>query len=172
MLYMRSLCAASRECTPHELMTATDAIFNMIHVDVGARDDGGAVIMNEGTLSSYLSKNGLAMDKAEACVAAAATAEVKALLKSNTSEALEFGAFGSPYIVITGHGNTSHADEILVFGSDRFEQVAWALRKPWFGPESVTLARIRACPTITQPHLLLRDSKTLPPQRYDCEFIV
>ena len=110
----------------------------MIHTDESARDEDGAVTMDAETLSERLS-SALSNDraKAEACIAAANTPEVKELLKKNTGEALERGAFGSPFMVISGHGreDAGAPEEMIVFGSDRFEQVAWAIRRPWLGPD-------------------------------------
>lgn len=138
MLYMRTLCAVSRDCSEEELAAASASVFDMIHTDVSARDASGAVVMDESTLAKRLALAlGNDAAKAESCVAAASSAEVKKLLKANTSEALELGAFGAPYMVISGHEREASGapEEMLVFGSDRFEQVAWAIRRPWLGPD-------------------------------------
>ena len=117
-----------------ELATASASVFEMIHTDASARDASGAVVMDESTLAKRLAVAlGNDTAKAESCVAAASSAEVKELLKTNTSEALELGAFGAPYMVISGASGAP--EEMLVFGSDRFEQVAWAIRRPWLGPD-------------------------------------
>eukprot|EP00587_Corethron_hystrix_P010054 CAMPEP_0113301778 /NCGR_PEP_ID=MMETSP0010_2-20120614/2863_1 /TAXON_ID=216773 ORGANISM="Corethron hystrix, Strain 308" /NCGR_SAMPLE_ID=MMETSP0010_2 /ASSEMBLY_ACC=CAM_ASM_000155 /LENGTH=236 /DNA_ID=CAMNT_0000155453 /DNA_START=181 /DNA_END=888 /DNA_ORIENTATION=+ /assembly_acc=CAM_ASM_000155 len=131
-VYMRTLCAVSRDCTNEELFASTCAIFNMIHVDVEARDADGAVRMDESTLSKRLSGI-LSKDKAESCVAAVNSPDIKELLKKNTTEALDYGAFGAPYMVVSGHGRETAGggEDMVVFGSDRFEQLAWAIRRPW-----------------------------------------
>ena len=49
---------------------------------------------------------------------------VKDLLKSTTSEAVEKGAFGLPYIVINKGKDHLGIDDDTYFGSDRFEVMA------------------------------------------------
>ena len=49
---------------------------------------------------------------------------VKDLLKTTTSEAVEKGAFGLPYIVINKGKDHLGIDDDTYFGSDRFEVMA------------------------------------------------
>jgi len=68
----------------------------------------------------------------------------KALLKANTAEAVELGVYGSPALLVdrTYQGSSAGVDTairgeggMLIFGSDRFEQLAFLCDKPWFGPD-------------------------------------
>ena len=45
------------------------------------------------------------------------------------------GMYGAPFFAITDHNIASQPEEMIAFGSDRFEQIAFALDKPWFGPD-------------------------------------
>ena len=57
--------------------------------------------------------------------------ECKRTLRSNTEEAIKLGAFGFPYIHL--HGDDIPEDCRFWFGTDRLEQVAHVLGKPWIG---------------------------------------
>ena len=52
------------------------------------------------------------------------SADVKARLKANTEEAVANGAFGSPFLLVSG-GKAPFEETFCVFGSDRFEQIAY-----------------------------------------------
>eukprot|EP00617_Octactis_speculum_P015089 CAMPEP_0185758446 /NCGR_PEP_ID=MMETSP1174-20130828/17105_1 /TAXON_ID=35687 /ORGANISM="Dictyocha speculum, Strain CCMP1381" /LENGTH=71 /DNA_ID=CAMNT_0028438307 /DNA_START=41 /DNA_END=256 /DNA_ORIENTATION=- len=60
------------------------------------------------------------------------SSDVKGLLKANTEEAVHAGVYGSPTLEV-------HADHlnrpIIIFGSDRFEQLGFLLGKRWEGPD-------------------------------------
>ena len=62
----------------------------------------------------------------------------KRLLKENTEEALELGAFGSPIMRFPNSG----IDENIFFGSDRFEQIAFIFGLIWQGPSGPKLSRL------------------------------
>jgi len=71
----------------------------------------------------------------------AASVEVKGALKATTEEALARGCFGAPVMFLHGEGvalpqAAAAASEggAMVFGSDRFEQLAWMLGQKWDGP--------------------------------------
>ena len=51
------------------------------------------------------------------------------------------GAYGAPFIVVSGPGLD---EDMVFFGSDRFEQMALAMGKPWYGPdpERPTVAKL------------------------------
>ena len=58
-------------------------------------------------------------------------AEVKDRLKSNTEEAIASGAFGSPTMIVTA---PEIMKPLVIFGSDRFEQLAFLTGREWLGP--------------------------------------
>ncbi|CAI5535339.1 unnamed protein product [Closterium sp. Naga37s-1] len=76
-------------------------------------------------------------------LAAAATPAVKHTLTASTQAAIEGGAFGVPTLFIhpttrpvrlaTG-ATLSPSRPLMLFGSDRYEQLAWLLGLPWHGP--------------------------------------
>ena len=51
----------------------------------------------------------------------------------HTDEAVERGVYGSP----TAFLSNGERDEAMVFGSDRFEQLAHHFSQPYFGPDPV-----------------------------------
>ncbi|CAI5986918.1 unnamed protein product [Closterium sp. NIES-64] len=79
----------------------------------------------------------------DALLAAAATPAVKQALTASTHAAIQEGAFGVPTLFIrpttralrlpTG-ATLAPSHHLMLFGSDRFEQLAWLLGLPWHGP--------------------------------------
>ena len=73
----------------------------------------------------------------------------KELLRKNTELAVSSGMFGSPTFVIhvDAHGLPSDKETVIVFGSDRFEQISFLLGKKWLGPnpEEVSKPKIDKC---------------------------
>ena len=53
----------------------------------------------------------------------------KSQLRTNTDIVVNLDGFGSPILVFP-----TAADKSIFFGSDRFEQIAFLIGKPWFGP--------------------------------------
>lgn len=53
-------------------------------------------------------------------------------LQENTTLAVEKGAFGAPTMFIPSPNGQEKRD-MMFFGSDRFEQMAFAISKPWAG---------------------------------------
>jgi len=53
----------------------------------------------------------------------------KMILSQNTKDALSIHAFGSPIFYFP-----KEKDNIIFFGSDRFEQIAFLFNLPWYGP--------------------------------------
>ena len=79
----------------------------------------------------------LSGDKAVIQSAAAAVESMgKERLKANTTIVVESGGFGSPIFQFPNSVDTN-----IFFGSDRFEQIAHVLGKPWFGPSPGTPSR-------------------------------
>ena len=64
-------------------------------------------------------------------IQAAQTDKCKHTVRDWTQEAIDLGGFGFPLIHLQG-GNLL-AEHRVWFGSDRLEQIAHVLRKPWFG---------------------------------------
>ena len=60
--------------------------------------------------------------------------QTKQALKAYTAQAVKRGAYGSPTMIVHG-GAGAHAAPFLVFGSDRFEQIAHCCKLPWMGPD-------------------------------------
>ena len=67
-------------------------------------------------------------DVTNQCLQVVNSAPVKALLKQNTDEAVQLGAFGSPTIVATIDGQKE-----MYFGQDRLLLLADHAGKPWLG---------------------------------------
>ncbi|KAJ8330642.1 hypothetical protein QVD99_005654 [Batrachochytrium dendrobatidis] len=59
---------------------------------------------------------------------------VKKLLTDNTQAATHEGAFGAPWIIVE-HQNNGVSTRDSFFGSDRIEQIALLLKKPYYGPQ-------------------------------------
>jgi glutathione S-transferase kappa 1 len=132
--YQRLLTAV-RQIQPIHLEGVTAGVFKLIWGDKDARDAGGNVIITEAILQAICTSAGIPAIDAATCVAAIDSVETKSALKHSVVEAVERGAYGAPFIAVTGHGKTDQPDEIVVFGSDRFEQLAFVLGLPWYGPD-------------------------------------
>jgi len=59
---------------------------------------------------------------AEALLASSRTGEVKEALKQETATAIELGAYGAPFMVVSG-GSRPDGEERIFFGSDRFHLI-------------------------------------------------
>mmetsp|Transcript_32500 Transcript_32500/g.63514 ORF Transcript_32500/g.63514 Transcript_32500/m.63514 type:complete len:240 (+) Transcript_32500:101-820(+) len=103
-----------------------------IHLDKSLRSEDNELKLEKSTIASCLAASGLSGEEAKKLMASVSTAAVKNALKANTKEALKRGVFGSPSFWIEG-GAKPHAEPFLVFGSDRFEQIAHILGLEWSG---------------------------------------
>ena len=83
-------------------------------------------------LAECCAKSGL---DAETLIAATRTPEVKQQLIANTELALDAGVFGSPSFLV--HDAPGTSEPLLVFGSDRFDQLCHTLDLPWDGPTGI-----------------------------------
>jgi len=75
---------------------------------------------------------GFTTTEAEEFLHSAEDKTIKSLLKENTTLAVEKGAFGAPTMFIPSPNGQEKRD-MMFFGSDRFEQMAFAISKPWAG---------------------------------------
>ena len=105
-----------------------------IHLDRKVRDAENNLNITDEFLVSTMVAAGASASEAKALLAAASTKPVKAALIANTNEAVERGAFGSPSFYVEG-APAPYDAPFLVFGSDRFEQMAFVLGKKWIGPD-------------------------------------
>ena len=94
--------------------------------------------MDEGTLARIALAGGVVESDIPALLSSITSTEVKDTLKATVGEALDAGAFGAPFMVVQpGNSSSSSSDvgeEMVFFGSDRFEQMAFSLGLPWHGP--------------------------------------
>jgi hypothetical protein len=137
MRYQRLLTAIKLE-QPHSLAAATDHIFDIIHQGEQYRDDKGNVLLTDKLLEDVCVAAGFSSDAASTLVQERIHADdVKQTLKNSTVDAVTKGAFGSPTFVISklDDGGTSEVEDQVYFGSDRFEQMAWANGWAWVGPD-------------------------------------
>lgn len=63
-------------------------------------------------------------------------------MQALTTEAIQIGAYGTPSLMVRANQSDlvvnpskfQAAKPQLFFGSDRFEQLAYLYKKPWYGP--------------------------------------
>lgn len=134
MRYMR-LLAHVRLRFPDALEEATAGVFALIWGDAGARDAGGRVLLTEEKLEAVCVRAGLTAEAAKAAVAGIGAEGTRAALKQSVQDCVAAGGFGVPFFRITNHEQSDQPDPIIAFGSDRFEQLAFAMKKPWLGPD-------------------------------------
>jgi glutathione S-transferase kappa 1 len=132
--YMRLLTAIKLRF-PHVLEEATGLVFDLIWVSAEARDSQGRVMITEDLLVELCKKAGLSQGDAEAAVAAINEQSTKDAMKKSAEDCVAAGGFGAPFFRITNHGQADQPEAMIAFGSDRFEQLAFAMKKPWFGPD-------------------------------------
>lgn len=160
----RLLCAAQLHGLgeAHVLALAL-ACSHSLHADASLRSDasdgdGGTLSVNERLLRRSCERAGLGSQTAQLLVLAAGDA-AKQLLRANTQEAVERGAFGSPSALVTRipripripdsappsstRATQELATQELFFGSDRMEQLAHYLGLPYGGPQpQASLAKL------------------------------
>ena len=84
----------------------------------------GLNIKQDSIIQQVLADIGLSESQIKELFQRSTQETIKEALKTKTQEALSLGAFGAPFIIVK--------DEIF-FGSDRFDQIAALLNKPWLG---------------------------------------
>jgi len=89
-----------------------------------------ATVHSEEDLRIVSKRGKLSGEETEACLARAKEVDVKLKLKELTDEAVERGAFGAPSLFFSPDGGR----EEMLWGSDRFDMMAFLLDKEWSGP--------------------------------------
>eukprot|EP00299_Pterocystis_sp_00344_P006691 c1865_g1_i1.p1 GENE.c1865_g1_i1~~c1865_g1_i1.p1 ORF type:complete len:235 (-),score=49.08 c1865_g1_i1:19-723(-) len=112
-----------------------------VHQDKSLRTPTNSLDVNEELVAGSLRRAGLDDATIQKVLEKAQSQEVKDQLTQNTTEAVEFGAFGSPTMIVHG-GKAPFEKPFMVFGSDRFEQIAHCLGKPWLGHQPKTTSRL------------------------------
>uniref|UniRef100_A0A7S0I430 Glutathione S-transferase kappa n=1 Tax=Hanusia phi TaxID=3032 RepID=A0A7S0I430_9CRYP len=102
-----------------------------IHADKGLRTEENNLTIDSAFIETC-AKKVLPADAVQQVIAASKSQEAKDQLKANTEEAVSKGIFGSPSFVFY---NADPSKEILIFGSDRFDQIAHVLGVEWKGPK-------------------------------------
>jgi len=118
-----------------ELENTVSTAFRAIHADKSFRTDTNDLVLDDKAILRMLESSGLSSGAAQKALKRAGDADVKALLQSNTQEAVDAGAYGSPTLIIHG-GKAPFYDgknPWMVFGSDRFEQIAFICDLPYLG---------------------------------------
>lgn len=105
-----------------------------------AAEGKGPVTFDSATLETACVRAGFSSDAVSELVAAAEGSDCRDTLQANTDEALGLGAFGAPFLVV--HSDQLAAAESVFFGSDRFEQIAFLLGKPWWGPWPAAVSKL------------------------------
>ena len=110
-----------------------DSLTYEIHINPANRDDSNNLSIDRDLLTSALFRVSITPDVRERLIEAVNSDVVKQQLKINTSKAIDVGAFGSPTMLID-RCSSDRVESIMIFGSDRFEQIAWVIGKDWHGP--------------------------------------
>ena len=129
----RVLCAAQASGASDDAATLALALgfSRAIHAEASLRSEGGGLDLGENVMRFACEDAGVAPETAAALLQAARGDDAKAALRRNTDEAVERGVYGSP----TAFLSDGERDEAMVFGSDRFEQLAHHFSLPYFGPD-------------------------------------
>jgi 2-hydroxychromene-2-carboxylate isomerase len=109
-----------------------DALTDGMHVVASERSASNDLAVDEAFLRRALERARFDAASAEALLGARGSDAIKKKLSDNTKEAVEAGAYGSPTMLITPP--VGKGEPFLVFGSDRFEQIAFITGKPYHGP--------------------------------------
>lgn len=134
----RTLCAAEQYGIPKSKRLDLALGFSYaIHADPALRCSENTLTVAPPLFHSAFSRAGFDEAEAKTIIQLVSSAEVKGLLQAATDEAVARGAFGSPTLVIesnAAHESGPSKDNLLIFGSDRMEQIAWILGEAWKGP--------------------------------------
>mmetsp|Transcript_10387 Transcript_10387/g.34647 ORF Transcript_10387/g.34647 Transcript_10387/m.34647 type:complete len:234 (-) Transcript_10387:1180-1881(-) len=113
-----------------EVRGLISVLTDAIHVDKALRTEENNLKV-DGALIEACAKKVLPGEVVQDVIAASKSQEAKDQLKANTEEAVSKGVFGSPSFVFY---NPDPKKEILIFGSDRFDQIAHVIGAEWKGP--------------------------------------
>lgn len=119
-----------------EVETLLSGFFHAIHVDPANRDaESNDLNLSDELMIKILRSAGMNEVAAKRVMARTGDADVKAKISENTKFAVDNGAFGAPTMFIYG-GKAPFYDGTnpwMVFGSDRFEQIAHICDLPYDG---------------------------------------
>eukprot|EP00241_Pyramimonas_parkeae_P010410 CAMPEP_0114257050 /NCGR_PEP_ID=MMETSP0058-20121206/18507_1 /TAXON_ID=36894 /ORGANISM="Pyramimonas parkeae, CCMP726" /LENGTH=247 /DNA_ID=CAMNT_0001371713 /DNA_START=28 /DNA_END=771 /DNA_ORIENTATION=- len=147
---MRLVIAAllSKDVSVDDSVTLTRSLYRGVWGRACGKD---VLITDKEFLMNRCKDAGLSDGAASLLLAASTSSTVKQELKANTERAIGLGAYGVPWIVIPASEfvmqesvqskNVVATGHVTFFGSDRFEQIAYLLGKPWLGP-NITPARL------------------------------
>merc|ERR1719215_1855794 len=125
--YMRLLTVIDLR-HPEALEHAAALMADTIWADPAARDAGGGVVISEAVLRGVCVRAGLTDAEARGLVAEIDADATKQRLKETVRDCVEAGGYGVPFFRLTRHGQADQPEEIIAFGSDRFEQLAFAIK--------------------------------------------
>jgi glutathione S-transferase kappa 1 len=128
-----------------EVENLVSVVFRSLHGDKQFRDGSNDLILNDDTIVRMLVIAGMSETAAKQALKRAGDADVKNALQANTDMAVESGAYGSPTMLIHGGKAPFYngRDPWLVFGSDRFEQIAFVCGLPYVGPNPPPLSKAK-----------------------------
>lgn len=114
------------------------AFSHAIHANKLLRD-GSELHVDDSLFESAFRLAGVQEEDAKTLIELAASQAVKQRLAATTDEAVARGVFGSPTVFVSNLGEatpklTRDGGEFMLFGSDRFEMLAYFLDLPWMGP--------------------------------------
>jgi len=132
VIQCQRLLIASQNNKGIDTLTLIDSLTDGVHTKSEFRDTDNNLKIDENFLIKSCESAGLTSDQIKELLQDITSKEVKAKLISNTEQAVEAGAYGSPTMIIHP---TNGADSFFVFGSDRFEQIAHVCGKTYLGPD-------------------------------------
>jgi len=116
-----------------QVESVVSSFFDAVHIDKSKRDASNDLFVTDDFLLSCLRSAGLDAAAAAAVLEGSKSEAAKKLLADSTNEALELGAYGSPTMRLHFGPPFVSDGPWLVFGSDRFEQIARTCGLPYPG---------------------------------------
>jgi len=117
-----------------DMFALIDSLSEGVHLDKSKRTAENNLLIDDSFLASCCANAGIAEDVTQELLANRSSKDVKAALQKNTEDAIAAGAYGAPFMLIEG-GQAPFDNQFAIFGSDRFEQIAYMCGKPWYGPQ-------------------------------------